>query len=137
MLPDFACNIQQLLTSILLKSWENRSFQGEEKWTDLFKFAQYQKLNLAKIPKLKGRIDLRDNLNPSISTGNHMFGRAIWDKLPKCVFENFEIARVKRGQFQNFQKSRGWFIPKTAQTKRDYWLITSNQQTLCIETHII
>ena len=34
-----------------------------------------------------------------------MFGRAIWDKLPKCMFENFEIARVKQGQFQNFQKS--------------------------------
>ena len=31
----------------------------------------------------------------SISTCNHMFGRAIWDKLPECIFENFEIARVK------------------------------------------
>ena len=31
-----------------------------------------------------------------------MFGRVIWDKLPACIFENFEIARVKRGQFQNF-----------------------------------
>ena len=36
-----------------------------------------------------------------------MFGRAIWDKLPECIFDNFEIARVKRGQFQHFQKSRG------------------------------
>ena len=39
-----------------------------------------------------------------------MFGRAIWDKLPECIFEYFEIAEVKRGkrgQFQNFQKSRG------------------------------
>ena len=52
-----------------------------------------------------------------ISTSNHMFGRAICDKLPKCIFESFEIARVKRGQFQNFQKSWGWFIPKTARTK--------------------
>ena len=34
-----------------------------------------------------------------------MFERAIWDKLPECIFENFEIARVKRGQFQNFHKS--------------------------------
>ena len=32
-----------------------------------------------------------------ICTSNHMFARAIWGKLPKCVFENFEIARVKRG----------------------------------------
>ena len=44
-------------------------------------------------------------LAKSISTSNHMFGRAIWDKLPKCIFENSEIALVKRGQFQNFQKS--------------------------------
>ena len=36
-----------------------------------------------------------------------MFGRVIWDKLPEYIFENFEIARVKREQFQNFQKSRG------------------------------
>ena len=36
-----------------------------------------------------------------------MFGRGIWDKLPECIFENFEIARVKRGKFRNFQESRG------------------------------
>ena len=30
-------------------------------------------------------------------TSNHMFGRAIWDKLPQWIFENFKIARVKRG----------------------------------------
>ena len=35
-----------------------------------------------------------------------MFGRAIWDKLPECIFENFGIARVKQGKFENFQKSR-------------------------------
>ena len=28
-----------------------------------------------------------------------MSGRAIWDKLPKCIFENFEVALVKRGVF--------------------------------------
>ena len=39
-----------------------------------------------------------------ISTSNHMFGKAIWNKLPKCVFESFETARVKREPFQNFQK---------------------------------
>ena len=42
-----------------------------------------------------------------IHTSNHMFGRANWDKLPKWIFENFEIARLKRGQFQIFQKPRG------------------------------
>ena len=36
-----------------------------------------------------------------------MFERAIWDKLPERIFENFEIGRVKQGQFQNFEKSRG------------------------------
>ena len=46
-----------------------------------------------------------------------MFGRAICDKLPDCIFENSEIARVKR-------------------TKRDYFLIAPNQQTFCIETNI-
>ena len=35
----------------------------------------------------------------SISSSNHMFERAIRDKLPECIFESFETARVKRGQF--------------------------------------
>ena len=52
-----------------------------------------------------------------ISTSNYMFGRAIWDKLPKCILENFEIVRVKRGQFQNVHKSGRWVIPKIARTR--------------------
>ena len=32
-----------------------------------------------------------------------MFGRAICDKLPEWIFKNFEIARVKQGQFQNHE----------------------------------
>ena len=36
-----------------------------------------------------------------------MLGRVIWDKLPECIFQNFEITQVKREQFQTFQKSRG------------------------------
>ena len=46
-----------------------------------------------------------------------MFGREIWEELPECIFENFKIARVKREQFQNFQKYQGWFIPKIVRTK--------------------
>ena len=65
-----------------------------------------------------------------------MLGRAIWGKLPECIFKNFEITRVKREQFQNFQKSRGGFIPRIARNKRDYWLIAPNQQTISIETNI-
>ena len=59
-----------------------------------------------------------------ISTSYHMFGRAIWDKLRKCIFEYFESAQVKQGLFENFQKSRGWFIPKIAQNK--YLLTAGN-----------
>ena len=36
-----------------------------------------------------------------------MFGRVIWDQLSECIFKIFEIAQVKREQFQNFKKSRG------------------------------
>ena len=36
-----------------------------------------------------------------------MFGRATWDELPWCIFENFQIPRVKQGQFQNFKRSQG------------------------------
>ena len=47
------------------------------------------------------------HIHYDISTSNDMLGRTILDKLPECIFENFEIARVKQGQFQIFQKSRG------------------------------
>ena len=40
-----------------------------------------------------------------------------WDKLPECIFENLEIIRVKRGQFQNFQKSGGGFILRIIRAK--------------------
>ena len=48
-------------------------------------------------------------------TSNHMLWRTIWDKLSECIFKKFENARVKREQFQNFQKSRGRFILKIAE----------------------
>ena len=31
-----------------------------------------------------------------------MFERVIWDKVPECIFENIDIARVRQGQFQIF-----------------------------------
>ena len=46
----------------------------------------------------------KSNSTYIISTSNHMFGRAICDKLPKCIFENFEIARVKRRVISKFSK---------------------------------
>ena len=36
-----------------------------------------------------------DKIMDNISTSNRMFERTIWDKLPECIFENFEITRVK------------------------------------------
>ena len=52
-----------------------------------------------------------------VSTSNHMFEWVIWDKLPQCISENVEIARVKQGKFKYFQKSRGCFILKIARTE--------------------
>ena len=46
-----------------------------------------------------------------------MFRRAILDKMPECIFVNFEIALTKLEQFQNFKKSRGKFNLKIARTK--------------------
>ena len=50
--------------------------------------------------------NIRNNLKKKKnSSSNHKFGKTVWDKLPECIFENVEIARVKQGQFQHFQKS--------------------------------
>ena len=35
-----------------------------------------------------------------------MFETAIWAELPECIFKNFKIVQLKRGQFQDLQKSR-------------------------------
>ena len=40
-----------------------------------------------------------------------MFGRAFWEKLPECIFENFEIARVKR-EISTFSKITNVIYPK-------------------------
>ena len=34
------------------------------------------------------------------------FGKAIWDELLECIFENFEIPLVKQGKFKSVRKSR-------------------------------
>ena len=59
-----------------------------------------------------------------MSTSDHMLGRAIWDKLSECIFENFEIARVKPGNFKIFEN-------RPNQTC-GCWLITPSQQKLCM-----
>ena len=45
-----------------------------------------------------------------------MLGRAIWDKLPECIFKNVEITRVKREQFQNFKNHEGDLSPELPKT---------------------
>ena len=35
-------------------------------------------------------------INGVISTSNHMFRRAIWDKLLKCIFESSEISKCSK-----------------------------------------
>ena len=79
-------------------------------------------------------INLLSQCAKEISTSNHMLGRAILNKLPECIFENFEIARVKRGHFQVFRSHE---YPKNCPKQTcAYWLITPNQQKLFIENDI-
>ena len=56
-----------------------------------------------------------------------MFGKAIWDKLSECIFENFEILKFLKITWVIYFKIR-------PNQTCGYWLITPNQQTLCIET---
>ena len=58
------------------------------------------------------------NITIIMSTNNQMFINAIWDKVSECIFENFEVSRVKQEQFQNVRKSRRWFIPKLVRTNQ-------------------
>ena len=67
-----------------------------------------------------------------------MFGIAIWDKIPKCIFENFEIAwvNVKEGNFKIFKNQEGDLSPKSHEP--NMWLLINHTKprTLCIETNI-
>ena len=68
-----------------------------------------------------------------------MFGRAICDKLPEFIFENFEIARVKSKarEISKFPKIKGAIYPQICSNQTcDYSLITPNQQILYINTNI-
>ena len=61
--------------------------------------------------QLESKQLLQDKLSV-ISTSNNMFGRSIWDKLPDCIFGNFETALVKREQFETFKNHEGDLSPK-------------------------
>ena len=75
-----------------------------------------------------------------IGTSNHMFGRAIWNKLSDYIFENFEFGincPSKTRAISKFSKNGSLIYPNYRPNKTcSYWLITPNQQTLCIETNI-
>ena len=59
----------------------------------------------------------------SISTSNHISGRTIWDKLPKCLRFTQAISA--------FSKITRVIYPRNCSNQTcDYWLITPNQQTL-------
>ena len=61
-----------------------------------------------------------------------MFGSEIWDKLPKSIFENAEIARVKH--FKIFKNYKG-DSPKNCSNQT--WLnVNHTKSTLWIETNI-
>ena len=55
-----------------------------------------------------------------------MFGKAMWDKLSKWIFENSKFSKIIRVIY-----------PKNCQNQTcNYWLITPNQQALAIKTNI-
>ena len=61
------------------------------------------------------------HIHSLISTSNQIFGWAIWDKLPECIFENFEIARVKN----NFQKPHKGDLSQKL-PKPNMWLLVND-----------
>ena len=64
-----------------------------------------------------------------ISTNNHMFWKAIWNQLPECVFENFEISKF-------LKKWEGDLSLKSPEVSMLLLVITPNQQTLCGQLQI-
>ena len=41
------------------------------------------------------KILIEERIFRRISTSNHMFGRAIWDKLPELIFENQQTLYIE------------------------------------------
>ena len=65
-----------------------------------------------------------------------MFVRAIWDKLPECIFKIYLI-QIHEGNFEVFKRVFTRVIyPKSRPNQTWSLVITLNQQTLCIETDI-
>ena len=65
-----------------------------------------------------------------------MFGRVNWDKLPECIFENFQIPRANEGNFIIFKNLEGDLSQKLPEP--NMWLLVNHTKptTLYIETKI-
>ena len=98
-------------------SFQNKSVSSSFKWVSKY---------ILFLDKMKGEGRHLWSRQGYICTSNHMFGKMIWGKLPECIYESFEIVRVERGQFQNFQKSRGWLIPKSPEP--NMWLLVNHTE---------
>ena len=73
-------------------------------------------------------------VNCLIST---MFMRAIWKQIARVSFWKFWNCQGKTRAISKFSKTMRVIYPKSRPNQIcDYWLITPNQQTLCIETNI-
>ena len=59
----------------------------------------------------------------SSSASNHMFVRAIWDKLPECIFENLKLPERNEGNFKVFKNHEGNLSPKLPES--NMWLLVN------------
>ena len=131
MTKDFKVPIQVYKTNNTLNSTEGCSFKTIFGLKVQFKYQNLQNIQIRKIfnwdfQNQSWLIIWAREWYFRICTSNHMFGKAIWDKLLEWNFENFETARVKRKQFQNFQKSL--IYPKSLPKHScDYQLMAPNQ----------
>ena len=55
-----------------------------------------------------------------------MLVRTIRDKLAKCIFESYEIALVKRRQFQSFKNHTGYLSQKLLEP--NMWLLVNHKK---------
>ena len=62
-----------------------------------------------------------------------MFGGVIWDKLLKCIFENFEIPQIK---LQKKRRKKTKIFKNHSNQTCCFWLIKLNQENLCNKTNI-
>ena len=68
-----------------------------------------------------------------VSTSNHMFGTSIWGKLTESIWKFWNYPS-KTKTISKFSKMTRVTYPKNCPNQTcGYWLITPNQQTICIE----